>query len=363
MKTALTSLALFLSFLATSSWGMALMEIEVISKERAKTLGLEVRSQAAGPELLRVEMEFPVTGEFKSFTRVDLEIHEGGKLLPTSTLKSDHSKPGRVLVGFAADRTRLDQFTLRLVTQPGTRTMVGYDLPVKAFVETAKKEAPIGSVQGYVSDVDANVQQGRSVLVATVSSGKLGSGEQTQVLATDPLLQAALMSAAERQLLVEVQYNPKAVGTSGPADASHNKVIRVRLLDQPRYQRQRALTLAPPKASRNIDGVSSTFPAKSAVEGGMLALATLEATHHFQWPKDKPLSMTDFEQARSGNHVHFVFGHPMKVEFGQNKIEITELVYSEKSGLLVLSGEKVYYATKIHHEPLDAFQKWYRAPE
>ena len=70
-----------------------------------------------------------------------------------------------------------------------------------------------------------------------MSEGKLGAGEQTQVYATDPLLQAALISAAERQVLVEVKYHPEVVPQPAPANAQSNRVIRVRLLDQPRYQR------------------------------------------------------------------------------------------------------------------------------
>jgi hypothetical protein len=92
---------------------LALESIEIVTKERAKALSLEIRSNAAGPDAVRIELEFAIQGELKDYHRVALELHTGGKLLATSTLKHEESKPGRVVVSFAADRTKLDQFTLK----------------------------------------------------------------------------------------------------------------------------------------------------------------------------------------------------------------------------------------------------------
>ncbi len=113
-------------------------EIEVVSKARAKELGMKIRSNAAGPNAVRVELEFETKGELKSFSRVDLEFREGGKFLVTSSLREDRSKPGRIVVSFAADRAHLDKLTLRVVVQPAPRDMTGYDLQVKDFVEPEK---------------------------------------------------------------------------------------------------------------------------------------------------------------------------------------------------------------------------------
>ena len=115
-----------------------MMEIEQVSKARAKELGMEIRSNAAGPDAVRVELEFEIKGELKSCSRVDLEFREGGKFLVSSSLREDRSKSGRVVVSFAADRAHLDKLTLRVVVQPAPRDMTGYELRVKDFVELEK---------------------------------------------------------------------------------------------------------------------------------------------------------------------------------------------------------------------------------
>lgn len=116
---------------------MAMMSIEEVDSGRAKQLGMEVRARAAGPELVRVELEFDATGTLKNFERVELEMREGGKLLLSATLREERSGAGHIRAGFAADRGSLDQLTLRVVTGMG-RTRTGYDLPVKDFVDLAK---------------------------------------------------------------------------------------------------------------------------------------------------------------------------------------------------------------------------------
>ena len=130
----------------------------------------------------------------------------------------------------------------------------------------AKKEPQVGGVQGYVSDIAAyGARSGRlAECSATVSDGKLGAGDQIHVSTSDPLLQAALISAAERQVLVEVLYHPEA----SPDKQERGRAIQVRLLDQPRYQREKAKVvtvvdigadkkLSPPKLWA---GVSASSP-------------------------------------------------------------------------------------------------------
>ena len=117
------------------NWSFALESIEPVSKERAKELGLEIRSHAAGPGLVRVELEFETKDELKSFSRADLEIRDGDKLLVSSTLREDRPGPGRVVVSFAADRADLGKITLKVVAQPGERTRIGYEVRAKDFVD------------------------------------------------------------------------------------------------------------------------------------------------------------------------------------------------------------------------------------
>jgi hypothetical protein len=129
--------AMTASLALTPSRSFAMISIETVSKDRAKELGLEVRANGAGPDAVRFELAFE-TKALPRYSRVDLEIRDGGKLLSSSTLWEEPAKPGRVIISFAADRAKLGQFTLRVVTGGGTRNMIGYDIPVKEFVDLDK---------------------------------------------------------------------------------------------------------------------------------------------------------------------------------------------------------------------------------
>lgn len=108
-------------------------EIALVTRERAKELGVQVRSTPAGPNHVRVELEFKVEGELQGFSRVDLRI--GTRV--TAPLREDRSKPGRATVSFSADRAQLDQITLWVMI-PGTLGGTVYEVRVKDFVEVTK---------------------------------------------------------------------------------------------------------------------------------------------------------------------------------------------------------------------------------
>ena len=137
MKIILHLLALVALLVVAPNRSFALESIEIVTQERVKALGLEI-STAAGPDVVRIELEFEIKGELKSYHRVALELHAGGKLLATSTLKEEESKPGRVVVSFAADRAKLDQFSLKVVTQSGLRERTGHVINVKDCVDLNK---------------------------------------------------------------------------------------------------------------------------------------------------------------------------------------------------------------------------------
>lgn len=122
---------------ATAGACYALEEIEIVTRERAKELGLEIRSNAAGPDAVLVVLEFEKKGELKDYFRVALEMDDEGRLLLSSTLREEKSEPGRVVVSFAADRTKLDKFTLKVVAFSGG-SRVGHVIPIKDFVDLTK---------------------------------------------------------------------------------------------------------------------------------------------------------------------------------------------------------------------------------
>ena len=129
MKT-LFGIAVLAVLLVAASPCFALTFHVRVSKERAKELGMEVRTTANGPNHVSVQLEFKTEGKFEEFSlegkhkdhsRVELQIGEGDDPPVTAPLKEDRSKPGRVVV---------------VVPEPDGRTI--YDLRVKDFVEPKK---------------------------------------------------------------------------------------------------------------------------------------------------------------------------------------------------------------------------------
>jgi hypothetical protein len=133
MKTKLNVFVLAL-LLVVPSPCFALWEVETVSKERAKELRMDVRSKAAGPDHVRVELEFKAEGELKDFDRVDLRFGERSKSLVTAPLREDRSKSGSVVVSFSADRAQLDKLALWVMVPFPTGGNV-YELRVKDFVD------------------------------------------------------------------------------------------------------------------------------------------------------------------------------------------------------------------------------------
>jgi hypothetical protein len=137
MKTIINILAIAVILMIAPSPCFALTFHESVSKEQAQKLGMEVRSTADGPNHVRVELEFKTEGKLKDFRQVDLRVGEGENPPVTAALREDRSKPGRVVVGFTADRGQLDKIKLWVtVPEPDGRTI--YDLRVKDFVELKK---------------------------------------------------------------------------------------------------------------------------------------------------------------------------------------------------------------------------------
>ena len=119
---------------------LALWDLDVVTKERAKELGMEVRLTAVGPKHTKVAVEFKAEGAMKNFTEVEMSFNQADKPTLYAALREDRSKPGRVAVSFTADAAQLDRFILR-VTVPyrdgGLGGMI-HEIRVKDFVEVKK---------------------------------------------------------------------------------------------------------------------------------------------------------------------------------------------------------------------------------
>jgi hypothetical protein len=127
------SLPVLVILLVLAPLALAFMPIEIVSKERAKELGIEVSVRAAGPDAAGIEMTFEPRGDLRNFLRVDLSIQNGDKLVLHSTMKEQKNQSGKITVYFAVARDQIDKCTLRIVSgQPGD--LSGSDVPLKDFI-------------------------------------------------------------------------------------------------------------------------------------------------------------------------------------------------------------------------------------
>jgi len=133
IKTIL-SVSVLVVFLAVApSPCFALWDVALVTRELAKEMDIEVRSMAAGPNHVTVELDFSTEGALKDFSHVDLRMSEGDNPLVTTALREDRSKPGRVMVSFTADRAQLPKLTLKVYVPGGAGGAI-YDLRVRDFV-------------------------------------------------------------------------------------------------------------------------------------------------------------------------------------------------------------------------------------
>ncbi|MFL5340110.1 MAG: hypothetical protein ACJ8F7_08155 [Gemmataceae bacterium] len=133
MKTIFRLAAVAALLAAVPGRCFALWEIAPVSPDEAKKLGMEVRSNPAGPEAVRVVLEFKPEGQLKGFSHVDLRVGGGNNPLATAALKEERTKTGSVVVSFSADRAQLDKLVLWVMVRGGEGG-VAYELRVKEFV-------------------------------------------------------------------------------------------------------------------------------------------------------------------------------------------------------------------------------------
>ncbi len=135
-KKLILGVAVFATLLAVSATvGYAMMDIEVVSNERAKALEVSVRAKASGPKHVWVELEFKTEGELKNFSHVSMEIRDGKELLVGyAPMEAKRTNSGTVVFRFIASRAYLDKITLRIVEGELTN-MVGHEFPLRDFVD------------------------------------------------------------------------------------------------------------------------------------------------------------------------------------------------------------------------------------
>jgi hypothetical protein len=115
--------------------GLALQLNQDVSRERAKELGVTIRSNLDGENGVKVWLEFVPAGVLKNFTHVDLVIDADGKRLVAAPLLTSRPTPEKVSVHFSADPPYLSTSVLTIVVEDGALGRFGFRLKVKDFLE------------------------------------------------------------------------------------------------------------------------------------------------------------------------------------------------------------------------------------
>lgn len=143
--------------LAASSPCFALQVNTDVSKERAKEMGVTIRSHLNGEAGVAVWIEFKPQGVLKNFTRVELQISAGGKHLMSAPLLTSRPSADSVSAYFSADPAYLATSVLTIVVQDverdGERTRIGYQFKMKDFIEpeAAAKKAGAAAMPSYIT--------------------------------------------------------------------------------------------------------------------------------------------------------------------------------------------------------------------
>lgn len=151
MQTRFSLPVLAALLLITASPCSALMELEYISKERAKALGVTIRSKPVGTSVY-VWLEFKATGELKHFSHAQLAYAAGDRSLST-TLLPERTKPDGVVVFFTADPETLRACEVTVAVHLGERTNVGHVFKMKEFIEpeAGAKKAGAEAMPSYIT--------------------------------------------------------------------------------------------------------------------------------------------------------------------------------------------------------------------
>ena len=111
-----------------------------------------------------------------------------------------------------------------------------------------------------------------------------------------------------------------------------------------------------PKASATLDGKKMQFPAKGIAGGVQATTALLESCY------DKSEgTAADLKKAQEGDHIRLVFPKPIAVMVGGEKLDVTELVFTQplNTGVFWLRvGDKVVRCTKYRFEKEKDFIAW-----
>jgi hypothetical protein len=117
---------------------LAMISVELVSKERAKELGVTFQTNTNGAAGIQVRMEFKAEGELKKITYIEVQIGEGEGRIMSAALPVFYSTPEKGVVSFSAFPAYLPGSSLMIVVYHGPKGDVGYRFKVKDFIELEK---------------------------------------------------------------------------------------------------------------------------------------------------------------------------------------------------------------------------------
>lgn len=130
-------LALLLLLCGLPRPSLAMSEITDASKERAKELGITVRSRLRASHDVWVQVEFKTSGQMKEFRYADLEVTQGRKRLILASLQprkpAIDSPADRKLLEFYIDPAALPNSTVTIFVYNEPMSGIGYRLQMKDF--------------------------------------------------------------------------------------------------------------------------------------------------------------------------------------------------------------------------------------
>jgi hypothetical protein len=134
-KTIMNISVLTFLLVAASSRCFAEIVIEDVSTNRAKELGVTIRTNMNGQAGVQVRLEFKTDGKLKNVSYVELQIGDGENRIMSAPLLVSYPSPDRATVRFSAYPAYLPTSTLMIVVRDTPIGGTGYRFKVKDFIE------------------------------------------------------------------------------------------------------------------------------------------------------------------------------------------------------------------------------------
>ena len=172
-------LAIFITAFLFAAFSPCFAKVDDIqvTKEKAKELGLELRSKPKG-SLVEVEMEFKPEGHFKDFSHVKLEINDGEKtLFRQALLQGARADSGNLVFSMEVDSSLLDKVFLSVCRMDndlqGHDEVQAFEVRVKDFVEPEKSplRSPEMGKNITAKEVAAAKAQGAETAAQDIKAG------------------------------------------------------------------------------------------------------------------------------------------------------------------------------------------------